>query len=54
MEACTVRMSTQEANMKGSWENDLGKEIQKPFGEIEQLALNRMESHIIKTEREYL
>ena len=27
METCTVRKSTQEAKMKGSWKNDLGKAL---------------------------
>ena len=54
METCTVRMSTQIAKMQGSWKNDLFKNIQKPFGEIDQLAMKHLESHIIKTERENL
>ena len=54
METCTVRMSTQEAKMKGPWKNDLGKALQKPFGEVDQLAMKHFESHVIKTEREKL
>ena len=51
IQTCTVRMSTLEANMKGSSKNDLVRDIQKPMAEIDTLAMNRLESYIIKTER---
>ena len=51
MQTCAVRMSTLEANMKGSSKNDLIRDIQKPMAEIDTLAMNRLESYIIKTER---
>ena len=54
MKTCTVRISTLEANMKGPWKNDLVRTIQKPIAEIDTLAMNRLESQSIKTERQNL
>ena len=54
MEACTVRISTLEVNMEGSWQNELLRAIQKSMAEIDTLAMNRLENQIIKTERENL
>ena len=54
IQTCAVRISTLEANMKGAWKNELVRAIQKPVAEIDTLAMNRLEIHIIKTERENL